>query len=78
MMNDIPCMSVEDEIDQHIKYAMYDLSEWVANKFISMGMVPFFSTGVCGDTTAGFGNLDSYGYWEFPLANPELYLKRGQ
>ena len=26
-----------------------------------------FSSGICEDTTGGFGECDYYGYWEFPL-----------
>jgi hypothetical protein len=26
-----------------------------------------WSTGICGSATAGYGTLDEYGYWEFPL-----------
>jgi len=29
------------------------------------------STGVCGSTTFGTGNLDFYGYWEFPCKECE-------
>lgn len=31
------------------------------------GEKPSYSIGICGQTTAGYGKLDSYGYWEFPL-----------
>ena len=31
------------------------------------GEEPSFSGGICGTVTAGYGRLDLYGYWEFPL-----------
>lgn len=46
----------------------------VANKLCQKGIKPTFSTGICGSTTCGYGDLDEYGYWEFPLGNPEEFL----
>lgn len=34
---------------------------------------PGFSEGVCGGLTCGYGKLDNYGYWEFPLYPAEKY-----
>lgn len=31
------------------------------------GEKPSYSTGICESITAGYGRLDQYGYWEFPL-----------
>lgn len=31
------------------------------------GETPCFSTGICESVTAGYGDCDFYGYWEFPL-----------
>lgn len=31
------------------------------------GEQPTYSTGICGATTCGYGELDYNGYWEFPL-----------
>ncbi len=28
---------------------------------------PRYSAGICGSTTAGYGQLDKYGYFEYPL-----------
>lgn len=39
------------------------------------GEQPGFSTGICESLTCGYGNLDNYGYWEFPLYPAEDYLK---
>ena len=33
----------------------------------AMGEKPCFSTGICTRTTAGYGCLDDFGYWQFPL-----------
>jgi hypothetical protein len=38
-----------------------------AYKFYSQGISPTYSTGICGLVTAGYGELDCYGYFEFPL-----------
>ena len=37
------------------------------------GLKVTFSTGICGNTTGGFGKLDENGYWQFPL--PEPFVK---
>ncbi len=31
------------------------------------GDKPNYSTGTCESVTEGYGKLDNYGYWEFPL-----------
>jgi hypothetical protein len=31
------------------------------------GEKPAYSTGICGELTCGYGELDCNGYWEFPL-----------
>lgn len=45
------------------------LKRWEAGK------MPTFSTGVGDELTCGYGALDEYGYWEFPLYPAEKYLK---
>jgi hypothetical protein len=47
-----------DEFDKPVRTA---LSKYLA------GQSYFISTGICGTTTYGYGNLDELGYWEFPL-----------
>lgn len=38
------------------------------------GIEPSFSTGIAsGELTCGYGKLDEYGYWEFPLYPAERY-----
>lgn len=46
--------------------------EYEENKSFAIGMYkagapPTFSSGICETLTAGYGRLDGYGYWEFPL-----------
>lgn len=31
------------------------------------GEIPYFSTGICESITAGFGECDEYGYFQYPL-----------
>lgn len=40
------------------------------------GEKPSFSTGVCESLTCGYGELDPYGYWQFPLYPAEAYLSK--
>lgn len=44
-----------------IGYALYDA-----------GFKPGFSSDLCNQFTAGFGSLDYYGEWEYPLSCYEL------
>lgn len=46
-------------------------------KLLSEGIEPTYSTGICDCVTVGYGTLDEYGYWEFPLSlneDTERYL----
>lgn len=38
------------------------------------GEKPRFSSGICGNLTAGYGELDDLGYWEFGLPNELVSL----
>ena len=38
-----------------------------AYEMFSKGEDYTHSCGICGSITAGYGRLDEYGYWEFPL-----------
>jgi hypothetical protein len=38
-----------------------------AIKRFENGERPSYSTGICESVTAGYGRLDDYGYWEYPL-----------
>ena len=55
--------------------AAYDLALYVnteeAYKRLAKGEQPGYSTGICEGITAGYGNLDESGYWEFPLVIDE-------
>lgn len=39
------------------------------------GKEPCFSSGICGALTAGYGRLDYYGYWEYPLPVDQETMK---
>lgn len=46
--------------------------QWIKNReqayhWYEQGYPPTFSTGICGTTTAGYGILDEFGYWQYPL-----------
>lgn len=38
-----------------------------AYQWYEAGETPQYSKGICGMITAGYGKLDEYGYWEYPL-----------
>lgn len=38
-----------------------------AYEMYKAGEKPTYSHGICESVTAGYGKLDDYGYWEFPL-----------
>ena len=42
-------------------------AETIALSRYQAGEKPTYSTGICGELTCGYGELDSNGYWEFPL-----------
>lgn len=48
-----------------------DYGQLAAIKMFNDGIDPSFSSGICGSLTVGYGTLDDYGYWEYPL--PKLY-----
>ena len=45
----------------------YGTRQQEAYRRFNAGEKPSWSTGICGGTTAGYGELDQNGYWEFPL-----------
>lgn len=56
------------------KFCQADLSdvEWTENcekakQMYKEGQPPSYSSGICESITAGYGRLDEYGYWEYPL-----------
>jgi len=52
------------------------ICEQEALKRWEAGKTPMFSTGICESLTCGYGKLDEYGYWEFPLYPAEKYLEK--
>lgn len=40
------------------------------------GEKPNFSQGICGSLTCGYGEIDDYGYWEFPLYPAGDYVEK--
>ncbi|CAH9015109.1 hypothetical protein VP501E541_P0280 [Vibrio phage 501E54-1] len=38
-----------------------------AYQWYESGETPRYSKGICDTITAGYGKLDKYGYWEYPL-----------
>lgn len=64
------------------QYYTADMSddEFEANRkkaygYYESGITPCFSTGICESVTAGYGRLDFYGYWEYPLVVDQNNLK---
>lgn len=51
--------------------------EYEAEERWARGEHPGFSTGICESLTCGYGKLDDYGYWQFPLYPAEDYLRPG-
>lgn len=53
-----------------------ELAEKEALRRYSEGQKPSFSKGVCENLTCGYGRLDDYGYWEFPLYPAGEYMAK--
>jgi hypothetical protein len=41
----------------------------IAKFLLKLGRHPHFSTSIAEETTAGFGQLDEYGFFQYPLSN---------
>ena len=52
-----------------------EVREKKALEMFHSGMKPSYSTGICESLTAGYGELDAYGYWEFPLTVNQTTLE---
>jgi hypothetical protein len=52
-------MTLEEQIQEE--------NEWIAKKLFERGEKPSYSSGICELITAGYGELDQYGYWQHPL-----------
>lgn len=48
--------------DEEYYEAMSQAYTWLLE-----GIEYSYSQGICGSLTAGYGKLDEYGYWEYPL-----------
>lgn len=48
--------------------------EYEAQQRWARGEHPGFSSGIYGSITAGYGDLDDNGYWQFPLYPGSHYL----
>lgn len=48
--------------DEEYYEAMSQAYTWLRE-----GIEYSYSKGICGSLTAGYGKLDEYGYWEYPL-----------
>ena len=56
---------------EHPQYMdKYDYGMYITCMRHVKGEAPKFSTGLCGGITAGYGELDEHGYWEYPLPYP--------
>lgn len=51
------------------------VAKYEAKKRWEAGEKPNFSTSICERLTCGYGKLDEFGYWEFPLYPAEDYLE---
>ena len=43
------------------------MREAIAEFLFAAGRKPGYSTSIAGALTAGYGELDDYGFWEYPL-----------
>jgi hypothetical protein len=44
----------------------------IADILFKSGCKPWYSTGIHGYITVGYGHLDEFGFWEFPLPDQEF------
>ena len=43
------------------------MKHMIAKLLKILGFKPYYSTGICGNKTYGYGKLSDIGYWEYPL-----------
>ncbi len=53
----------------------FNINQEIAYEKHESGEPPKYSTGICGSITAGYGRLDDYGYWEYPLIVDQVSLE---
>lgn len=63
-------LSIADLIE-----ARWEENKKVAKERYDLGEHCSYSKGICGTITAGYGMLDEYGYWEFPLDVNQVTLE---
>ena len=61
-------------LQEDLRSELAEQREAEAKRRYATGEKPMFSTGICGSLTCGYGNIDSTGYWEFPLYHAKDYL----
>lgn len=52
---------------QQLQYKSMTENQVEAIRRFEAGEKPSYSNGICESVTAGYGECDFYGYWEFPL-----------
>ena len=74
----------EEQLEKHYGWAVSNndnqeqAREEHARLFWMSGERPSYSTGLDGELTCGYGRLDHYGYWQYPLYPAEQYLEQGE
>ena len=53
----------------------FNTKQELAYEKYEAGEVPSYSKGICDSVTAGYGRLDDYGYWEYPLIVDQFTLE---
>lgn len=61
-------------LQEDIRHEIAEAKEAEAKRRYAAGEKPMVSIGICGSLTCGYGNLDSLGYWEYPLYPATDYL----
>lgn len=59
-----------DLVEEAVDHVFCNYDEWSvreAFKRYLRGDPIYFSSGICDTLTGGFGKIDQYGYWEFPM-----------
>jgi hypothetical protein len=47
-------------------------NRFIAKILLRMGRTPRFSSAIDGSLTAGYGRLDEFGFWQYPLKKNEI------
>ena len=69
-------MTTWEQIEERFEQEQFEYVRGVALERYKGGDKSYrFSTGICGLTTAGYGKLDEFGYFEYPLPVDQETLK---